>query len=76
MGIARKGEGAQPLTKCFGALFIDLYIWAKCQKGGGMKAIIKDLEHFERFYIVEFHKNSFKFGQKVLRGGGGMPKIL
>ena len=31
-----------------------LYIWAKCQKGGGTKAMPKDLEHFKKFNIVEF----------------------
>ena len=33
-GIARKGGGFNPCPNVFRALFMDLYIWAKCQKGG------------------------------------------
>ena len=44
----------------------------KIPKGRGVKAIPKDLEHIKRFYIVEFHLNSFKFGQNVQRGGWGL----
>ena len=55
---------------------MEFYIWAKCQKGEGMKALPKDMDHFKRIFIVKFYDNSFfllLFG-KMSRGG--MPKIL
>jgi hypothetical protein len=54
-GIARKGGGFNPCPNVFGALFYGPLYLGKMPKGGGVKAMPKDLEHFKMFYTVEFH---------------------
>ena len=54
-GIARKGKGG--FNPCPNVLehFLWTFIFWQNAKGGGVKAMTKDFEHFKKFYIAEFH---------------------
>ena len=45
-----EGVGGSTLAQTFlGHFFIELYIWQHAKRGGGVKALPKDLDHFKRF---------------------------
>ena len=49
---------------------MDLYILAKCQKGGGEQFMPKDLEHFKGFILLNFIQIVLNLG-KMSKGDGG-----
>ena len=58
-GIARRGEGEGGFNPC--PNIFEHFLWSSifgqnAKRGGGVKAMPKDLEHFKSFfYIVEFY---------------------
>ena len=66
------GDPPSTLAQMFWSTFLGCFIFGQNKKGGGYRALPKDLEHFKRFCIVGFPCWIFLFGKNVQWHGRGL----